>query len=198
MPTTNNNSMNASTGKPAIAGAIYRAVRTNDLVVPTTVSATLSSAYKCMGYISEDGLRNGSEIESDTVSAWGGDVIMAMNKGRTDTFMFKMMEVLNEDVLKAVYVDANVSVTAATSSAPKTINVSVNNTDQPECVWVVDMVMRGNNPKRIVIPYGKITALAEIVYKDDEAAGYDVTLTCNPDTNGNTHYEYMTIGTATT
>lgn len=198
MPTsTANVATNVSTGKPKIAGSIYRALLSANPTIPTTASATLSSDFKCLGYIGDDGVKNGSSIENDKVKAWGGDVVLSYQKGRTDTFEFKMIEVLNEEVLKAVYVDANVTVTAATSSAPKSIAVAVNNAEQPDCVFVIDMVMRGNNPKRIVIPCAKISDVAEIVYKDDEAVGYDVTVTAAADSSGNTHYEYMTVGTAT-
>lgn len=193
-----NVSTNVSTGKPAVTGSIYRALRTANLTVPTTASATLSSTdYKCLGYIGEDGVSNDSNYESDEIKAWGGDIVLPVQKGRTDTFKFKLLEVLNEEVLKAVYVDANVTVTAATSSAPKAVAVSVNNNEQPDAVWVIDMIMRGNNPKRIVIPYGKLTELSEISYKDDDAVGYEVTITASADSSGNTHYEYMNIGTAT-
>lgn len=193
-----NNAMNASTGKPATAGAIYRAVRTANLEIPTTPSATLSADYKCLGYVSEDGLKNNIEKEFEDIKAWGGDTVYTVESSQDDKFQFTLLEVLNEDVLKAVFVDSNVTVTAATTTAPKSIAVNVNSTQTPECVWVIDMIMRGNNPKRIVIPYGKVVTIGEITYKDDEAVGYDVTIAATPDQNGNTHYEYMTVGTATT
>ena len=197
MPTTANVATNVSTGKPKVAGSIYRALRTAGLTIPTDATTALASAFKCLGYISEDGLKNNNNIDSDSVKAWGGDTVLNFQKGREDSFGFKLIEVLNEEVLKAVYVDANVTVTDATSSAPKSIAVQANNAEQPEAVWVIDMIMRGNNPKRIVIPYGKVTDIGEIVYKDDEAIGYDVTMKASADESGNTHYEYMTVGTAT-
>ena len=196
MPTSIGTATNVSAGKPNTSGAIYRAVRTNDLVVPTTVGAALSSAYKCLGYISEDGFSNKMNTETADIKAWGGDTVLSMQTGRKDAFTFELLEVLNDDVLKAVYCDSNVTATAATTSAPKTITVNVNGLEHTDDVWVIDVLMRGNNPKRIVIPYGKITELDEIVYKDDEAVGYKVTLTAAPDTSGNTHYEYMTVGSA--
>ena len=198
MPTNNNTGTNVTAGKPAVSGAIYRATRTANLSIPTSASAALAADFKCMGYISEDGLSNNMSIDSDKEIAWGGDVVLPFEKSRSDEFGFKMLEVMNEDVLKAVFGAGNVTVTAATSSAPKSIAINVDSDEQEEAVWVFDMIMRGNNPKRIVVPYGKITEIGEIKYKDDEAVGYDVTVTALADESGNTHYEYMNIGSATT
>lgn len=194
MPTNNNTVTNVSAGKPAVSGAIYRATRSANLTIPTTAGATLSADYKCMGYISEDGLKNNMSIDSDKVVAWGGDTVLPFEKSRQDDFSFTMLEVLNEDVLKSVFGASNVTVTAATTTAPKSIAINVDSDEQEEAVWVFDMIMRGNNPKRIVVPYGKITDIGEITYKDDEAVGYDVTVTALADENGNTHYEYINIG----
>lgn len=193
-----NTKANVSTGKPAVAGAIYRGLLGESLSLPTDATTSLDSDFKCLGYVSEDGLTNSMSGEKEEIKAWGGDPVLVTNDNQEDQFKFTLLEVLNEDVLKAVFVDSNVTVTAATSSAPKSVTVNVNSTQTPECVWVIDMVMRGNNPKRIVIPYGKVVTIGEITYKDDEAVGYDITLAATPDTNGNTHYEYMTIGSPTT
>lgn len=188
---------NVSTGKPKIGGAIYRATRTDSLVIPTTAAAELSTDYKCLGYVSEDGLKNNMTTDSDKVKAWGGDTVLAYQKGKDDVFTFSLLEVLNDDVLKTVFGDSNVTITAATSSAPKSVAVAVNNTELVESVWVIDMIMRGNNPRRIVIPYGKVTDIGEITYKDDDVVKYDVSLQAMPDTAGNSHYEYTNVGTAT-
>ena len=193
---TNNTVTNVSAGKPAVSGAIYRAARTSGLVIPTTASAALGDEFKCMGYISEDGLTNNMSMDSDRVVAWGGDTVLPFEKGRQDEFSFKMLEVLNTDVLKSVFGQDNVTVTPATSSAPMAVAINVNSDEQEDAVWVFDMILRGNNPKRIVVPYGRITDIAEINYKDDEAVGYDVTVLAQADEDGNTHYEYMNIGAA--
>jgi len=185
---------NVSTGKPKVSGSIHRAVRSENLTIPTSASDSLPSDYKCLGYISEDGVTNDLSMETDKVKAWGGDTVLVFQTDKNDTFKFKLLETLSEDVLKAIFGANNVTVTPATTTAPKSIAINVSSEEQEEAVWVIDMIMRGNNPKRIVIPYGKITEMGEITYKDDEAVGYDVTITGAADSSGNTHYEYMEIG----
>lgn len=193
-----NDAANVSTGKPNVAGAIYSALLSGSPTIPTDCTTSLAAAFKCLGYVSEDGLVNSMANDSEDIKAWGGDTVLTVNKGRTDTFKFTLIEVLNDDVLKAVHGSTNVNVTAATSSAPKTIAIASNAKELDECCYVVEMVTQTGNPKRIVIPNGKITEIGDVTYKDDEAVGYEVTVTAYADDSGNTHYEYLTVGTATT
>lgn len=186
-----NSTANVSAGKPKISGAIYRAIKGTS--APTDAVSTLAAAYKPMGFVSSDGLVNSNNATTNDIKAWGGDTVLVVQTEKTDTMQFTLLETLNSDVLAAVFGSGNVTGALATG-----MTVKANADMQVEAVWVIDMVLTGNVAKRIVVPNGMISALADTVYKDDEAIGFGVTLTCMPDSSGNTHYEYMKSGGSST
>lgn len=179
-----NTASNVSAGKPDIAGSIHVAPKGTPL--PTTTSEALNAAFKCLGYVSEDGLTNSTGLESEKKKAWGGDTVLVIQTSKDDSFKFTLIESLNTDVLKYVYGSDNVSGTLETG-----VTVTVNNKDVEEHALVIDMILRDNTAKRIVIPDGKISEVEDIVYSDSDAVGYGTTLECIPDEYSNTHYEYL-------
>lgn len=178
-----NDASNVATGKPKITGAIYRAPLGSTLPVDATTA--LDAAFKALGYIGDDGVSNANSPESDSIKAWGGDTVCSYQTAKPDTFKFKLIEVLNVEVLKTVYGDANV-----TGTLDEGITVKANSTEAQECAWVIEMILKGAY-KRIVVPSAKLSAMDEITYNDSNAVGYNITITATPDTEGQTHYEYI-------
>lgn len=178
-----NTAANVSAGKPKVTGAIWTAPLGTDL--PEDTSEALDG-FACLGYCSDDGLTNSTNLESETIKAWGGDTVLTIQTSKEDTYGFKLIEVLNVDVLKFIYGDDNVS-----GSLSSGIVLKANNQELPERVIVIDMIMRDNTAKRVVIPSCKIKEIGDIVYSDSEAVGYEITVACTPDSDGNTHYEYI-------
>ena len=177
-----------STGKPKIGGAIYRAPLGTTL--PTDATTALDAAFKNLGYVSEDGLVNTNTASTETIKAWGGDVVAMPLTEKPDTFQATFIEAVNSDVLKATYGDDNVSGAIATG-----ITIRANSKELPKSAWVVDMIL-GDNLKRIVIARGQVTEVGDIEYKDDSLIGYPLTITAYPggwsDTaDTDTHKEYV-------
>ena len=178
-----NTASNVSAGKPLPTGAIHVAPKGTTL--PTSTTDVLTG-FSDLGYCSDDGLTNGTNLEVQKIKAWGGDTVLVIQSSKEDTFTFKLIEVKNVDVLSFVYGSSNVSGDLDTG-----ITINVNNTDVEEVSIVIDMIMSDNTAKRIVIPTAKISEVSDIVYGDEEAVGYETTVDCIPDSSGNTHYEYI-------
>ena len=184
----NNNVNNVSTGKPNKTGVIYFAPLGTTL--PTSADDVRDEAFVNLGYVSEDGLTNDNSPESVQIKAWGGDTVINNQTGRPDSFQFTLLESLNVDVLKTVYGADNVIVDASGN-----ITVKATADEMPGGSWVIDMKMRGERKMRIVIPNGTISELGTITYKDDEAIGYQLTITDVPDASGVYHHEYIKAAT---
>jgi len=177
------NVTNVTAGKPNIEGAIYWAELGTTL--PDDTGDALTS-FTELGYAAEDGITNTNSPESENIKAWGGDTVLAVQTSKDDIFKLKLIEALSDDVLKAVYGEDNVTGDLSTG-----MTLNVNSKDAPEASWVFDMIMRNGVKKRIVIPDAKITELGDITYADNSVVGYEITLTCLPDEDGNNHYEYF-------
>lgn len=177
-----NSASNVAAGKPKVGGAVYRAPK--GTTAPTDATTALGSAFKCLGYCSEDGMTQGLKRESNEVKAWGGETVMTTQTSFGETFKVKLIEVLNVDVKKVVFGDSNVSGALATG-----ITTVVNSKELPEGVWVVETVQNGAICRQ-VIPCGKVSEIGDITYKDSDPIGYDITISALPDSSGNASYEY--------
>ena len=177
------NAANVTTGKRRVDGGIYFAPAGTTL--PTDATTALAAAFKNLGYVSEDGVTNSLSKETTEIKEWGGAVVDNVQTGYTDTFSLTFIESMNVDTLKAIFGNSNVSESSGA------ITVTVNASEAPSGVYVIDMIQKGSKLKRIVIPNGKVSELGDIVYKADEAVGYDVTIAASLDASGNTHYEYI-------
>lgn len=184
------NAKYVSASKPKIAGAIFSAPLGTKL--PTSVDEALDTAFKNLGYVSDSGVVNSNSPSSDKAKAWGGDVVLNFSNERPDTFKLALIEMLNVEVLKVVYKEANVS-----GTLEEGITINVGNEEYENRCWVIDMLLKGA-AKRVVIPSGKITALEDIEYVDNKPTAYGITIAAEPISSGKYHHEYIKKVTTTT
>ena len=171
--------------KPRTTGVIYRAPLGTAL--PTDATTALASAYKTLGKLSEDGFTNNYERSSEDIREMGGAVVLTVQTETKDTFKFKLIDALDPDALKASYGDAKVSGTLAAG-----MEVTVDGSEPEESVWVLETIMRDGVFQRIVIPDGKVSEMGEVVYRRNEAVGYELTITALLDeTAGFNHKTYI-------
>ena len=178
------NTAQVTAGKPRTGGHVYRAPLGTTL--PTDAITDIDGAFIDMGYISDSGVTNSNSPESETVKAWGGTPVLRILNSKDDTYKLQFISAMNPEVQKMVYGDDNV----IGNDVATGITVKANSKELVEYCYVIDMLAKGDVLHRVVIPNAKPTEIGDIVYNDSDPVGYDVTLGCNADNEGNTHYEY--------
>ena len=54
-------------------------------------AAALDAAFKELGYVSSDGVTNSNSPSSTEIKAWGGEIVLNVNKSSTDKFKCKLI-----------------------------------------------------------------------------------------------------------
>lgn len=184
MAENKNDATKVTAVKPKVTGAVF--VAPLNTALPTDAKTELDPAFKNLGFISDDGIKNENTASSEDVKAWGGAIVNSIQKDKTDKFKMTYIEALNIDVLKFIYGKNNVE-----GSLEAGITIKVGLEEAEPQVMVIDSVLQGGYLKRVVIPVAKLTEIGEISYSDSETLGYESTVSAFPDSNGFTHYEHI-------
>ena len=180
-----NNANLVTAGKPKVGGAVFTAPLGTSL--PTSaVTALDESVWTGLGYISDSGVVNSNSPSNTSIKAWGGDTVLDIQTEKPDTWKMTLIEHTNKDVLKFIYGDGNV-----TGSLETGIVVQANSNELTTKSMIIDMILKNGTAKRVVLPNCKVTSVSDVNYTDSDAVGYEVEISAYPDSNGNTHYEYI-------
>lgn len=186
------NAQMVSVGKPHGDGERYSGGawygKVGEATPPADATTALTDKFHDLGYLSEDGVTNTIDRDSEDINAFGGDRVLSVTTSRAESFQFGMLETTPE-TLAVTYGPDNVDV--KTVNGKDQITVKHNGVEPPELVYVFEFAMTGNRVKRIVVPVGKTGDVDDVTYADGEAITYTPTINAFPDINGNTAYEYI-------
>jgi hypothetical protein len=179
-----NDSSNVSTGKPAVGGAIF--VAPAGTAVPTDATTPLSNAFVGLGYVSEDGLTNTVETDTNDVNAWGGHTVLSEQTSYKETFGFGLIET-KEASLAQYYGPENVIVDGAGN-----ITVKHNAKTLPEQVAVVEQVLSNGRIKRTVIEKAQMSDRSgDVTSTDGDPVTYPIIWNAKPNADGDTAIDYI-------
>lgn len=178
------NTQNVFVAAPKAGGAVWSAPA-GGKNIPTDAVTPLASEYEGHGFISEDGIANQVETDTNDLKAYGGKVVKTVQTSRKETFTFTPIET-NARTLKDQYGDDNVTI-----DEKGNICALHNAKTRPARTFVFETVLDEKKVQRDVVPFGRITEVGEKKFADGEAIASQLTISCEEDTAGNTAYTYI-------
>lgn len=179
---TTNNQANVSAGKGVKGGYIYSAPVGTTL--PTDIETTLDPAFKCLGFISEDGYVETVEEDSNDIVDLNGDLMDSSNSNRVESAQFTLAEIKAE-TLKRQYGENNVT------DEDGIITVHHNSDSHSVFAYVLELVLKNGRRWRKVIPQGQSSELDDLTVASSELCQRALTMKYLTDEAGNTCYDYI-------
>lgn len=171
-------SLDASKVEVAVTGAVYLAPLGTTL--PANSSVALDAAFKNVGYVSEDGITESPEEDNTEIRAWqNGDIVRRVQSSHEIQYQFMMLET-NEVSLAAYYGNYLAG------------DVKITGEQLPRQCMVIETIDDGKLRRRVA-PVAQVVERGELSLTNDDATGYDITLTCYPDTDGVKVYLYAAV-----
>lgn len=174
-------------------GVLYAPLGTT---LPTDAVTALDPAFISLGRISDDGVDKTESRPKQDKFDWGGSLIATLQDSFMLTLKFKLLQLVNADVQRAVHGEDNVTVTAATATTGTRIASAINAKLLDQGVYVIDayyMKMSG----RLVLPIARPVEVGQLKWVHKDLAAYELTVQAFPDNDNNMAYEYWDDGVTT-
>ena len=146
-------------------------------VAPTDLVTAWGVDWTDLGLISEDGLTEGTDQDRTEIRAWGYDApVRTQISRKVTTFGLTFLE-SNSEVLSLYHSVATDDMTSAgVGDAQYASFVQGQNTDPDVRALGLDII-DGTRRFRFIIPRCEVTDRGDIIYRADEAVGYEMTFT---------------------
>jgi hypothetical protein len=159
---------NAALVRVAVTGAVY--IAPSGTTGPTDATTALAATWKSVGYISEDGVKEANDIESDEIKAWqNSDIVRKTITKQETSYGFTMIET-NATSIGLFYGKAITTADETHIIGGPTVG---------KTAMVID-VIDGDKTIRRFIPDAEVTERGEVTFSASEAVGYEVTVTAYP------------------
>ena len=179
--TNTNNQANVSAGKGVKGGYIFSAPVGTSL--PTDIKSKLDPAFRCLGFISEDGYVETIDEDSDDLVDMNGDIMDSTSGNRVESAQFTLAEI-KADALKRQYGERNVT------DENGVISVKHNSDSHDSFSYVLELVLKNGRRWRKVVPAGKSSELDDLTIASSELCQRALTMKYLTDDAGNTCYDY--------
>ena len=179
---TANSTDNVSSTKGVRGG--YAFVAPFGTTLPTDYSTALTSTFKCLGFISEDGYVEAIDSDSEDITDMNGDLMDSPQTSRVESATLTLAEI-KAQTLKLMYGDENVTDRAGV------ITVKHNGNSNGTWVVVLDLLLKNNRKWRKVVPLFQCSELGDMTLAVGELAGRELTAKYLTDESGNTCYDYI-------
>ena len=179
---TGNNQKNVSAGKGVKGGYVFSAPEGTTL--PTDIETALDPAFKCLGFISEDGYVETVEEDSNDIVDMNGDLLDSSNSNRVESAQVTFAEIKAE-TLKRQYGDKNVT------DEGGVITVKHNRDSHPIFPYVLELVLKNGRRWRKVVPKGQSSELDDLTIASSELCQRALTIKYLADENGDTCTDYF-------
>ena len=162
----------------------------------TKAAVALDQKFAGDEYVSEDGLTLAPNISTADIKDWSGAVVRKLLDSFDGTLSWTMIST-NKNALGIAFGDSHVTfVTASTAHGNQTM-ATLGAYLPEEQAWAF-LMKDGDARIVIAVPDGQITTVGEVSFKSNEAVAWPVTLSCYPDTDGNSIYIMTDDGQVTT
>ena len=175
-----NNQANVSSAKGVKGGYIFSAPEGTTL--PTDIKTQLDPAFKCLGFISEDGYVEAVDEDADDINDMNGDVMDSTNSNRVESAQLTLAEIKAE-TLKRQYGSDNVT------DEGGIITVKHNADSHDVFAYVLELVLKNGRRWRKVVPKGKSSELDDLTIASSELCQRALTMKYLTDEQGNTCYD---------
>lgn len=163
-------------GADVYAGAIGTAA-------PIDVTTSLNVAFKAVGLLSNDGLTLAMSEDTTDLTAWGVGVVRTSKRNHKRTFQVTCLE---DNLTVFGLVNPGSTSVFATPLTTRTVKAPVAN----PMAWVFQLTDGAAITKRIYVPRGEVTDVADITYADSSLEAKQLTITVYGAADGTLYQEF--------